>query len=34
VPVETKWNKQQPLVVLQGFAKSVIIDENRNAIIE
>lgn len=23
VPVETKWNKQQPKVVLQGFAHNV-----------
>lgn len=23
VPIETKWNKQQPLVVLQGWAKSI-----------
>lgn len=26
VPVETKWNKQQPHVVLQGWATSVVID--------
>jgi len=23
VPTETKWNKQQPMLVIQGFAKSV-----------
>jgi hypothetical protein len=32
VPVETKWNKQQPHVVLQGWARSVEI-ENKRAII-
>ena len=28
VPVETKWNPQQPKVVLQGFAKYAIIKED------
>lgn len=27
VPVETKWNKQQPRVVLRGFAKEIIIED-------
>jgi len=26
VPTETKWNRQQPQLVIQGFAKSVEID--------
>jgi hypothetical protein len=29
VPVETKWNKQQPKVVLRGFATSVIITDDK-----
>jgi len=33
VPVETKWNKRQPLVVLQGWATSVIV-ENKIAVIK
>jgi hypothetical protein len=28
VPTETKWNKQQPKVVIQGFASSVEIVDN------
>lgn len=32
VPVETKWNKQQPRIVLQGWATSVEV-ENKKAII-
>lgn len=28
VPVETKWNKQQPYLVLQGWAESVEINDN------
>jgi len=28
VPIETKWNKTQPNIVMRGFAKTVeIIDE-------
>lgn len=26
VPTETKWNRQQPMLVIQGFAKSVEVD--------
>ena len=26
VPLETKWNSQQPRVVLRGYAKEIIID--------
>lgn len=34
VPIETKWNdKQQPNIVLRGFCKNIIIDNN-TAIIE
>lgn len=33
VPVETKWNKIQPLLVLQGWATSVIV-ENKIAVIK
>jgi hypothetical protein len=29
VPLETKWNKQQPRVVLQGFAEKIEIIENK-----
>jgi len=32
VPCQTKWNKQQPLLVMQGFAQSVTI-ENKTAFI-
>jgi len=28
VPVETKWNNQQPRVVLQGWATNVTINDN------
>jgi hypothetical protein len=28
VPVETKWNKIQPKVVLRGFAKEIIFNNN------
>lgn len=28
VPTETKWNKQQPQLVMRGFAKQVIIKGN------
>lgn len=28
VPVETKWNKQQPYLVLQGWASKVEINDN------
>jgi hypothetical protein len=34
VPIETKWNKEQPRVVLRGFASSVEIDEDRKAVIK
>jgi hypothetical protein len=33
VPLETKWNKQQPKIVLQGFAKEVKIVNNKAYII-
>ena len=29
VPVETKWNNQQPRVVLRGFAKTIKIENNK-----
>jgi hypothetical protein len=29
VPLETKWNKIQPRVVLQGFAEKIEIIENK-----
>ena len=32
VPVETKWNKQQPRVVLQGWATSVVV-EGKKAVV-
>jgi len=32
VPCQTKWNKQQPILVMQGFAKAVTI-ENKTALI-
>lgn len=32
VPVETKWNKQQPLVVLQGFANNIEIINDKAVI--
>lgn len=28
VPIETKWNKQQPRIVLQGWASDVTIKDN------
>lgn len=28
VPVETKWNQQQPRLVMQGFATELIFNEN------
>ncbi len=34
VPVETKWNKEQPRVVLRGYATTIEIDENRKALIK
>ena len=34
VPVETKWSKQQPRVVLRGFAKSIEIDKEGKATIK
>lgn len=33
VPCETKWNKRQPNLVMRGWAKDVIITEDRKAII-
>lgn len=27
-PTESKWNKQQPLLVIQGFAEELIIENN------
>lgn len=33
VSVETKWNKQQPRVVLQGWATEIKIDEQLKATI-
>jgi len=27
VPIETKWNKQQPRVVIQGFATDIRIED-------
>lgn len=33
VPCETKWNKKQPQLVMQGFAKNVRF-KNNTAIIE
>jgi len=29
VPIETKWNKQQPKIVLQGWASNVTIKDNK-----
>lgn len=29
VPVETKWNAEQPRLVMQGFAKEVVIENNK-----
>ena len=34
VPLETKWNTSQPKVVLRGFAQTVEIDNERNALIK
>lgn len=34
VPTYTKWNKGQPRVVMQGWAKKVIITNDKTAIIE
>jgi hypothetical protein len=34
VPTHTKWNKFQPRVVMQGWAKKVIITKDKTAIIE
>ena len=28
VPINTKWNKTQPNLVMQGFAKQIIIDKD------
>ena len=33
VPVETKWNSQQPKVVLRGWAKEITIENNTATII-
>lgn len=32
VPVETKWNKRQPMLVMRGFAKEVIIEDGKAVI--
>jgi len=29
VPCETKWNKTQPNIVMQGFAEKVLIENNK-----
>lgn len=34
VPVETKWNSQQPKVVLRGWAEEIQIDSSQKAIIK
>jgi len=33
VPCETKWNKTQPNIVMQGFAKNVVIENNKAIIL-
>lgn len=33
IPVETKWNKRQPNLVLQGFATAVTITDDTATII-
>ena len=33
VPCETKWNKTQPNIVMQGFAKDVVIENNKAIIL-
>lgn len=29
VPTETKWNKNMPKLVVQGFSRSIKVEENR-----
>jgi hypothetical protein len=33
VPCETKWNKTQPNIVMQGFAEHVVIENNKAIIL-
>lgn len=33
VPTETKWNKNQPYLVVQGFCEKLEINEKKNLII-
>jgi hypothetical protein len=33
VPCETKWKKTQPNLVMQGFAKNIIIENNKAIIL-
>lgn len=33
VPTYSKWNKGQPKVVMQGFAKKIIVSNDKTAII-